>query len=81
MAGEGETTWDIYRNKNLKPLVDKLNKEDMPLYTSKGNPTKIHLELIMWGYSPEASKVKKLGMSIKGKSPEKSSGKSDEDSS
>ncbi|XP_034235464.1 uncharacterized protein LOC117641866 [Thrips palmi] len=55
-----DTTWDIHRNRNLKPLVEKLNKDNEPLYTSKGQPSKQHLALIVWGYSPEAGKVKKL---------------------
>ncbi len=68
-----DTTWDIHRNKNLKPLVEKLNKDNLPLYTSKGQPSKEHLGLIVWGYSPEPSKVKKLAAACK-KSDSGSSG-------
>lgn len=60
-----DTTWDIHRNKNLKPLVEKLNKLNEPLYTSKGQPSKEHLALIVWGYSPEPSKIKKLAAGSK----------------
>lgn len=41
-------------------MVEKLNKDNEPLYTSKGQPSKEHLALIVWGYSPEPAKVKKL---------------------
>lgn len=37
-----------------------MNKDNEPLYTSKGQPSKEHLALIVWGYSPEPAKVKKL---------------------
>lgn len=54
-SGDGEPTWDIVRNKQLKALgtssVDLWDDEDLP--------TKEHMSLILWAYSPEASKVKK----------------------
>ncbi|KAJ1526338.1 hypothetical protein ONE63_009487 [Megalurothrips usitatus] len=77
-----DVTWDIHRNKNLKPLVDTLHKEEQPLYTSRGLPSKWHLGLIVWGYSPEPAKVKKLAAAAK-KSEKSSSGSGsgEEDSS
>jgi hypothetical protein len=61
---EKSITWDVHRNKNLKPLVDRIKSDDAPpLYRTeekvKGLPTKEHVELVMWGYSPEVTKLKK----------------------
>lgn len=77
-----DVTWDIHRNKNLKPLVDTLHKEEQPLYTSRGLPSKWHLGLIVWGYSPEPAKVKKLAAAAKkSEKSSSSSGSGEEDSS
>jgi hypothetical protein len=48
----------------LKPLVDCIKGDEAPpLYRTeekvKGLPTKEHVELVMWGYSPEVTKLKK----------------------
>ncbi|XP_069688596.1 uncharacterized protein Ude isoform X2 [Periplaneta americana] len=61
---EKSITWDVHRNKHLKPLVDRLKSDDgIALYRTeekvKGLPTKEHVELVMWGYSPEVTKLKK----------------------
>jgi hypothetical protein len=61
---EMSVTWDVHRNKHLKPLVDRIKSDDAPpLYRTedkvKGLPTKEHVELVMWGYSPEVTKLKK----------------------
>lgn len=61
----GDVTWDVHRNRNLKPLVAKLNADNLPLYTSKGQPSKEHLGLIVWAYSPEPAKVKKIASAAK----------------
>ncbi|KDR19248.1 uncharacterized protein LOC110830154 [Zootermopsis nevadensis] len=61
---EKSITWDVHRNKNLKPLVERIKGEDAPpLYRAegkvKGLPSREHVELVMWGYSPEVTKLKK----------------------
>lgn len=57
-------TWDVHRNKNLKPLVERIKGDGAPpLYRTedklRGVPSREHVELVMWGYSPEATKLKK----------------------
>ena len=61
---EKSITWDVHRNKQLKPLVERIKGDDTPpLYRTeekvRGLPTKEHVELVMWGYSPEVTKLKK----------------------
>ena len=68
---EKSVTWDVHRNKHLKPLVDNIKGDDAPpLYRTeekvKGLPTKEHVELVMWGYSPEVTKLKKSIPLLKG---------------
>lgn len=55
---EGGKTWDIVRNAALKPLKEKY--ADVKLFNEKDEPTKEHLELLLWAFSPEAARVKKL---------------------
>lgn len=57
-SGEDQPTWDIIRNSELKKLVKGL-EEDRPEMWKDDLPTKEHMELILWGYSPDASKIKK----------------------
>ncbi|KAL3277672.1 hypothetical protein HHI36_013018 [Cryptolaemus montrouzieri] len=57
-SGEDEPTWDIVRNSNLKELLEKFQANKSDLW-EEDLPTKEHLELILWGYSPEANKIKK----------------------
>lgn len=56
-------TWDIHRNNNLKPLAEKIKEEYIPLYETdeplRGLPTKEHVQMIMWGFSNEPTKIKK----------------------
>jgi hypothetical protein len=61
---EKSITWDVHRNKNLKPLVERIKGDEAPaLYRTeekvRGLPSKEHIELVMWGYSPEVTKLKK----------------------
>ncbi|PNF41287.1 hypothetical protein B7P43_G01448 [Cryptotermes secundus] len=67
---EKSITWDVHRNKYLKPLVDRVKGDDAPrLYLTeekvRGVPTKEHVELVMWGYSPEVTKLKKTIPQVK----------------
>lgn len=54
---EGGKTWDIVRNVALKELKEK--HAEAKLFNSKDEPTKEHLEMLLWAYSPEAARVKK----------------------
>lgn len=57
-SGDNQPTWDIVRNKVLRKLLKKLD-EDKPDLWKDDLPTKEHVELIIWAYSPDASKIKK----------------------
>lgn len=56
-------TWDVHRNKAIKPLADQIKEKNEVMYETSdllnGLPTKIHTQIIMWGYSPDPSKIKK----------------------
>lgn len=66
-SGEEKPTWDIVRNKHLTDLLKKVDDDDLDLWNSDELPTKIHTELIMWAYSPDASKIKKQLSSLQEK--------------
>ncbi|KAG7306853.1 hypothetical protein JYU34_008316 [Plutella xylostella] len=55
---EGGKTWDIVRNTALKDLKEK--HADAVLFKDNDEPTDEHLELLLWAYSPDPAKVKKL---------------------
>lgn len=57
-SGEDQPTWDIVRNTELKKLLQGL-EENNPELWKDDLPTKEHMELILWAYSPDASKIKK----------------------
>ncbi|KAK9745913.1 hypothetical protein QE152_g6543 [Popillia japonica] len=57
-SGDNEPTWDIVRNSALRKLMKTIDDEDPELWNDD-LPSKEHMELILWGYSPEASKIKK----------------------
>ncbi|GBP70840.1 hypothetical protein EVAR_53504_1 [Eumeta japonica] len=54
---DGGQTWDIVRNKELKPLKEKY--ADVKLFDEKNEPTNEHLEMLLWAYSPDAARAKK----------------------
>ncbi|XP_045456299.1 uncharacterized protein LOC123666136 [Melitaea cinxia] len=56
-SGSGKT-WDIVRNSALKELKEK--HSEAKLFNDKDEPTPEHLEMLLWAYSPEAAKVKKV---------------------
>lgn len=57
-SGEDQPTWDIVRNTELKKLLKGIEENRSDLW--KGDlPTKEHMEIILWAYSPDASKIKK----------------------
>ena len=46
------TTWDSYRRNVIKAKLAQMQKNKIPLYID-GKPSKMHVILIMWGYSPD----------------------------
>lgn len=68
---ESDLTWDRKRNKVLRPLVDRIKEENVSWYESDGElqglPTKEHVRCIMWAYSPDPTKLKKLESVVKSK--------------
>lgn len=64
-------TWDVYRNRNLKFINMSINENYLPMYETDGElrglPTKEHVQLILWGFSPEQTKVKKAMSLVKEK--------------
>ena len=46
------TSWHHYRINNIKAKLSQMKKNNIPLY-SNDKPTKMHVILIMWGYSPD----------------------------
>ncbi|CAK1591594.1 unnamed protein product [Parnassius mnemosyne] len=67
---EGGKTWDIVRNAALKDLKEK--HADAKLFDEKDEPTKEHLEMLLWAYSPEQARVKKTIQETKEESEKES---------
>lgn len=59
LSGDGHPTWDIVRNRELKKIWNEFEESRPDLWNSDDLPTEEHLRLILWAYSPEASKIKK----------------------
>lgn len=57
-SGEDKPTWDIVRNAELKKLLKGIEENKSDLW-KEDLPTKEHMEIILWAYSPDASKIKK----------------------
>lgn len=57
-GAEGDPTWDIVRNTELKKLLSEFDDSSAELW-DEDLPTKEHMKLILWAYSPEASRIKK----------------------
>lgn len=51
-------TWDIVRNTNLKKLIKEQEESNADLWNDD-LPSKEHMKLILWAYSPQASNIKK----------------------
>ncbi|CAH0558832.1 unnamed protein product [Brassicogethes aeneus] len=79
---EDKPTWDIVRNSELRSLLKKLD-EDRPDLWKDDLPTKEHMQLILWAYSPDAAKIKKnlsnLEEKLGGKSSQSSSEEDESD--
>lgn len=66
-------SWDIIRNANLEKLNKKIKENKSKLFNDNGSPTKEHLELIHWAYSPSADKLKAYTSEKSGSQKRKSS--------
>ncbi|KXJ80222.1 hypothetical protein RP20_CCG026152 [Aedes albopictus] len=55
---DDSTSWDIVRNKKLLKLKEKVKESGEKMFDSDGKPTKVHLEMIYWAYSPNVDKLK-----------------------
>ncbi|KAI4496146.1 hypothetical protein M0802_008013 [Mischocyttarus mexicanus] len=69
---ESDLTWDRKRNKFLRALVDRMKEEEDNSWFQidgdfKSLPTKEHTRCIMWAYSPDPTKLKKLVSVVKEK--------------
>lgn len=58
-SGEDKPTWDIVRNQEIKRILKEFEESRPDLWNSDDLPTEDHLKLILWAYSPDASKIKK----------------------
>jgi len=79
---EPVVTWDIFRNRNIRFILDdnkKLSEDVDDLYHREGPlqglPIPEHVSLIMWGYSPDPSKVKKSALLVADKLDKNSNAK------
>lgn len=66
-VSNGDTTWDIERNRRLKEIIDRIKDEHVQWYETdvgdfRGLPTKEHARCITLGYSPDPTKLKKLAV-------------------
>lgn len=68
-------SWDIVRNSKLGELKSKLKANNAKLFNDDGSPTKEHIELIQWAYSPNVDKLKQHIESANGGSKSSSSKK------
>ncbi|OWR45435.1 hypothetical protein KGM_200513 [Danaus plexippus plexippus] len=58
VRGEEDITWDIIRNRVLAEMKDKY--ADVKLFDEEDKPTPEHLDMLLWAYSPERERVRKL---------------------
>ncbi len=56
--GFGNQLWNVRRNSFIKRHMAQVKKNHEPLFIG-GIPSKRHLSLIAWGYSPSVSQLKK----------------------
>lgn len=61
---DSSVTWDIERNKNLRSLVDRIKEKNIQWFETDeelcGFPSEEHTRCIMWAFSHDAGKLKKL---------------------
>lgn len=56
--GYAEQTWGMRRNSFIRRHMKQIKLNNEPLFEN-GSPTRRHLSLIAWGYSPSLSRLKK----------------------
>lgn len=78
---ENSTSWDIVRNKKLLKLKETVKQNGEKLFDSDGKPTKVHLEMIYWAYSPNVDKLKAYCTKLEKSSAKKRSHSSSESDS
>lgn len=63
-APDSEVTWDIERNQNLRSLVERIKEKHAQWFQTddelRGLPSEEHTRCIMWAFSHDAGKLKKL---------------------
>lgn len=64
-VSNGDTTWDIERNRRLKEIISRIKDGHVQWYETdvgdfRGLPTKEHARCIALGYSPDPTRLKKL---------------------
>ncbi|XP_017889344.1 uncharacterized protein LOC108630518 [Ceratina calcarata] len=61
---DSSVTWDIERNKNLRSLVQCIKEKNIQWFETdeelRGLPSEEHTRCIMWAFSHDAAKLKKL---------------------
>lgn len=80
-SGNKEKSWDIVRNGKLGDIMMKIQENKTKLFNDDGSPTKDHLELIHWAYSPNADKLKTYVEKRKGNSSAQKRKSSNDDAS
>lgn len=59
-----DVTWDIERNKNLRSLTGRIKERGIQWYETdeelRDLPTEEHTRCIMWAFSHDVGKLKKL---------------------
>lgn len=61
---DSNVTWDVERNKNLRSLVERIKEKNIQWFETdaelRGLPTEEHTRCIMWAFSHDTGKLKKL---------------------
>ncbi|XP_026472700.1 uncharacterized protein LOC113376845 isoform X2 [Ctenocephalides felis] len=76
---DSDTTWDVIRNRELAKLEEQYKNDDLDLFEMNKDPSKIHVEMIMWGYSPNASVIKKMSEKLETEQSNKRKSTGEED--
>lgn len=61
---QSDVTWDVKRNQHLRELVDRIKQNHLQWFDTdaefRGLPTAEHAQCIMWAFSHDIAKLKKL---------------------
>lgn len=61
---DSNVTWDVERNKSLQSLVNNIKEKNIQWFETdeelRGLPSKEHTRCIMWAFSHDIAKLKKL---------------------